>query len=330
MKTTTETSDPVVGYTWGRSEGTYFLRNHDGDFRKMSDDAMKLVRMLSEGEVSKSDLPDGALNLVETLENEEYLDSNSSVERICTPEDIRLWPRSMVFVVLTGTVLQLALPEISSLSNLSGLFDPLAFGTLLGLTLGSLAFHELGHYLTARRHVDTEFKIGTINGLVPAVMINTDDAWVLPKNRRRWISLGGPFAELCWLLGLVSVHRFVFTRSLVLSIVISFLMIQFAYNLVPILHGDGYWLLVDTFELGNLRKRGRRQLRRRNVSWAAAYVFTSYLFGVLVFVGFVIWAYYWFGVLGIAPFFIFVVATFFTRDYFQRVRRIFQRFHRSR
>ncbi len=321
MKTETQRSDPAVGYTWGESDGSCFVRNPDGDFRQVSENAMKLLEALADGEVATDDLDGGALRLAERLEDDGYFGPNRPVERIVTPSDIALWPRSVLFFLLLGVVAYTALSVLSSLGPLATQLSPPRVVTVGGLLLTGVAVHESGHHLAAREYLDPSFRVQRVNGVIPTVTTNTDGAWMLPKNRRRWISLAGPFAELVWLLGVVVVYYAFLPGSTTLDLYLVAALTGFAFTLNPLIHGDGYWLLVDTFGVVNLRKRGISDLRKRELSLAAAYVAVSYLFGIGTFVVSVVGAVYAFGAKGVVPISILLGATFLDGS---RVRTLFE------
>ncbi|WP_135853176.1 hypothetical protein [Halorussus salinus] len=320
MRTETQRPDPAVGYTWGESDGSYFVRNPDGDFRQVSENAMKLLEALADGEMTTDDLDGGALRLAERLEDEGYFGPNRPVERIVTPSDIALWPRSVLFFILFGVVAYTVLPAVSSLGTLSTRLSPSRVVTVGGLLLTGVAVHESGHHLAAREYLDPSFRIQRVNGVIPTVTTNTSGAWILPKNRRRWISLAGPFAELLWVLGVVVYDAFL-PASTALELYLVAALTGFAFTLNPLIHGDGYWLLVDTFGVVNLRKRGLHDLEKPKLSLAATYVAVSYLFGIGTFVASVVGAVYAFGPKGLVPISILLGVTLLDGD---RVRTLFE------
>jgi hypothetical protein len=107
--------------------------------------------------------------------------------------------------------------------------------------------------------------------------------------------------ELVWLVGLVVAYYVAFPESLALNVFIFSTVGSILFSINPLIHGDGYWMLVDGFDLVNLRKRGIADLRERRVSLAAAYVVVSYSFGGAVFVFSASSLLYLFGPIGLAP-----------------------------
>lgn len=287
MNTEIEREDPEIGYTWGRSEGTYYLRSPDDDFRGISENALKLLDDLAEGEVTREELPDNASRIVERLDRLGYLQSDAPVVRIEEPDDIRFWPRFALFAGLLALAVYVAVRESAVLGRAGEVLTPLGVAAIAGLTLLSFGIHEAGHHLASRKFFDPSFKIGTVNVLFPAAISTTNGAWMLPRNRRRWISLAGPFAEVVWLLAVAAAYYLLFPWSDTLQLFVVWLVGSVFGSLNPLFHGDGYWLLVDTFNVTNLRKRGIDHLRERRLTKASAYVVISYGFSFLVFALFV-------------------------------------------
>lgn len=281
METITERRKSPVGYTWGEAGDMYFLRNPEGGFRRISENALKLLEALADGEMVRDDLQGEALALVERLESKGYLRQNGSVVRIVEPEDVRFWPRFLVFLLLLGIGAYASIGEIAVLGQPDALLTPVRLSLFVALTVVSLAIHEGGHYLASRPFFEPSVEIGTINGILPVVKTTTDGAWMLPRNRRRWISLAGPLAELVWLTVVLAVQTFV-ASSVVLAALLVTIVGRVLFSLNPLVHGDGYWLVVDTLGCVNLRTRGIQDLRERQPSSAAGYVLLSYSFPVAV------------------------------------------------
>lgn len=301
MNVKTQRRDAEVGYTWGQAEGTYFLRNPDGDLKGVSENAMRLLEDMADGEVTRDDLDGGALKLLDGLENDEFVQLDGSrVGRVVRADDVRLWPRVLAFLALFGAIVTFHADQAPTVEELRTLLTPPRVAVLVGLTIASIVVHEAGHYLESRRHFDPTIRFGWINAVIPVVVTETNGAWMLPKNRRRWISLAGPFTELAWVGMLVVVYHVLFPESLALNVFIFSSLVSIAFSINPLVHGDGYWLLVDTFDLVNLRKRGIRHLRNLKPSLAAAYVAVSYTFAVVMFFVSVTLMYFLYGLLGVA------------------------------
>lgn len=329
MNREVEDDDPEMGYTWAEVDGTYYLRNPDGDFRTVSDDAMRFAELLADGEVTADDLDGGALRLFETLRDEEYLRPGDPVVRLVQPAEIRLWPRVLVFLGLLGVAVAASVAEaaelgdaFSSLADLFALLTPVNVVSFVALMAFQVAIHEYGHHLAARDDIETSHEFGTINWFIPAAITNTDGAWVLPRNNRRWISLAGPVADLVGVVAIAAVHYLVFPQSRLLSAFVLLRTYHVVYGLLPVYHGDGYWLLVDTFGLGNFRERGLEHVRTRTVSWAAAYVVATYGLGVVTFVAILVWTTLAFGPEGGVAALLVVGVALFDREHLRRLGRV--------
>lgn len=298
MNRTIQREDPQVGFRWGESEGTYYLEHPDGDgFRRLSDDALTLLRGFASGEIEEADLDrnEDAKDLVERLRRDGYLDPDAPVVRIEQPSDIRLWPRVVAFVLLVGFSLYVGWLESGAFQRYDALFTPARLTALSALTVFALAVHESGHYVSARRFLDPSVRLGAVNAVLPAVITDTTGAWTLPRNRRLWITLAGPFVELCLLVGVVAVHYLLFPDSLVLSALVLSIVGHIVFSLNPLVHGDGYWLIVDALGAVNFRKQGFSDLEERIPSLAAGYVLVSYAYGIATVVVSIAFTYLFFG-----------------------------------
>jgi hypothetical protein len=327
MKREIEDDEPAIGYTWAEVDGTYYLRNPSGEFRTVSDDAMRFLELLADGEVRADELDGGASRLFETLSDERYLRTGDPVVKLVQPPEIRLWPRVLLFLALLGVAAAASVVEAAALgsstslfAHLSGLLTPLNVVAFAVLIVFQLAIHEYGHHLAARDDIETSYEFGTINWFVPAVLTNTDGAWVLPRNNRLWISLAGPVADLVGVVAIAIVHYLVLPGYPLLGAFVLLRTYQIVYGLLPVYHGDGYWLLVDTFDLGNFRERGLRHVRNRTVSKAAAYVVVTYGLGVMTFAAILAWATLAFGLEGTAVALLVVGVALFDRTHVERLK----------
>lgn len=280
MRRETRHSDPELGYTWLESEGEYYLRNPEGDLRRISEDAFRLLSELADGSMVYDELPENARQIVDVLRSEEYVGESDPVVELVPPEDIALWPRILGFLVLLGVGAFATLRAFPRVYPVDGLFTPARIVGFVALMLVSLVVHESGHYLAANRYLDPTVRLGTVNGVIPSAITDTTDAWMLPRNRRLWITLAGPFAQLVWTQAVIAVHYLLFPESVLLSLVIFMNVVNVVLVFNPLIHGDGYWLVLDTFGIVDLRTRGIEDLRNWDFSPAAAYVLLSYGFAV--------------------------------------------------
>ncbi|WP_276299538.1 hypothetical protein [Halorussus lipolyticus] len=277
-----ETTDPPVGFTWGESDGNRYLTSPDNGLRRISDDGWKLLTALAEGEVSKEELEGTPRKIVEDLEREGYLRPDEPVVKLRKPDGIRLWPRLVAFLCLVAVGAVVAWRETQTMPNVVELLTPARIVPFLGLVVVTLAIHEGGHYFTSKPYFDPSVRVGLVNGAIPAAITDTTEAWVLPRNHRLWITLAGPFVQIVWTLLVAGVHLVFFPDSVVLSAFVIMTVAETVVVLNPLIHGDGYLLLIDAFDVVDLRTQGIEHLRNRNLTFAAVYVVVSYGFGAVM------------------------------------------------
>lgn len=300
MESEIEITDAAYGFSWCETNGQYYLRSADGDYREVNQSVIEFLRLFAQGELTPEALerqidggevvlaeesgtsPEAALSLFETYLEENILVEDESVTRLIPPDDIRLWPRALLFCFPLIVVVVTVVSQISQIQTV--LTDPPSIWIFFGMIPASFVFagiHEIGHYAVGNAHFDSSIRIDVVNGVVPALVTDTTGAWVLPRNRRIWVNLAGPFVELLAVLPVVFLAWYVpggIFWSLVTMVVLSH--VVFALN--PLIHGDGYWIVCDLFDLVNVRLRGREALSQREITWPALYVLASYAFGALV------------------------------------------------
>jgi hypothetical protein len=303
MRTETDIEDAAYSYTWCETDGRRYLRGEDGEFREVNQQALDLLRLFAEGELTRDALqrqidggeavideasattPEEVLDFLDDYLDDGIVREGGTVTRLVPPEDVRLWPRVLAFLVPLAAVLGVFVQNLDQLQQLTT--DPPSLWVVAATVPAAFLFaavHELGHYVTSEQHFDASMRVDTVNGIVPSFVTDTTGAWVLPPNRRVWINLAGPLVELLASLPLVwLVVRGVAEPlpMLLLSVIVSH--VVFAVN--PLIHGDGYWILCDLFDLVNVRSRGIDTLRQWQLSWPAVYVLASYGFGGLVVLG---------------------------------------------
>lgn len=285
-------NDSEIGFTWVESENEYYIRNPTGDLKRISDDGLTVLQELANGTVTRDELPVTAKLLVEQLETEHYLRSDAPVVELIPPDDIRLWPRGLLFLGLVASGVYISMLKLPVSDSIEDLFTPnrmLLFG---GLMLVTIAIHEGGHYLASKPYIDPTVRLGTVNGIIPAAITETTGAWMLPRNRRLWIHLAGPFTHLVWLHTVFVIQYLYFPENIVLTVLILSSMANIAFSFNPLIHGDGYWFLLDSFTIIDLRSRGITDVRNREWTFAAGYVLASYTYAVLVLVSIVSIAYF--------------------------------------
>ncbi|WP_276302344.1 hypothetical protein [Halorussus lipolyticus] len=307
MRTEAEETDSSFGFSWGRVEGDHFLRNGDDEFKKVSSNVITGLREAATNGEQFSAVIDrigeanpAAAETLRELSEEGYVRSGDGIERVRPPDDVRLWPRVALFVALLAVFVGASVHELTrgALAGLSADLSVGEYAAALVALLGFTAVHEYGHYRASKPYFDADVTVGTINAVVPTVKTVTNGAWLLPTNLRRWISLAGPLVELAACLPLVVARYAGVSDSPVLALVVVGVTSQVVFALNPLYHGDGYWLLVDTFGLDGLKSRGVEDLRSGRATGAAGYAVLSYGFALVATVGATAYAYGRFGPAG--------------------------------
>ncbi|HDL10036.1 MAG TPA: hypothetical protein ENG39_02120, partial [Candidatus Omnitrophica bacterium] len=166
-------------------------------------------------------------------------------------------------------------------------------GAIVGfISLGAVFFHELGHYVVAKKFFRNRPKLGFgFLFIFPAIYVNTQEAWTLPKNKRILINIAGVLADMM-----------VNTVAIILAVNFShmeyyitpFLITQYtriSFVLNPLFPTDGYWLLSDFTGVVNLSKRGLENLFKLKFNWYSVYGLTSLIMTTLSLLG-LIWFFF--------------------------------------
>lgn len=133
------------------------------------------------------------------------------------------------------------------------------------ISLLAILFHELAHYLAARRYFKPKFGFCLIF-IFPALYVNTQEAWTLPKNIRLLINTAGILSDfvintLAITLAInypkleYFVTPFLITQYTRLSVVIN-----------PLFSTDGYWILSDITNTVNLNKLAMQNLKNFKIN----------------------------------------------------------------
>lgn len=294
--------DPQIGFTWLQSEGKYYIRNPQGDLNRLSEDGLALLQKLANGTLTTNELPPTAGQLVEQLETENYLRSKSPVIELIPPEDIRIWPRFLIFLILLAASLYASFLVLSASAvastSIASLFTPTRMVLFVGLMIVTVGIHESGHYLASKPYLEPTVRFGTLNSIIPAVITDTTGAWMLPRNRRLWIHIAGPLFQLLWHQLLLVGHYLFFPTSVILDLLIfaGLSIIVFSFN--PLVHGDGYWFLVDLYNVIGIRNQGITDIHNRKLTFAAGYVLVGYTYAVALILGWLVSIAYFVGFLG--------------------------------
>lgn len=281
------TSWTAVGFTWGETDGLHWLRRPDGQYKRVESGFLETLRDLAAGDRSATTLSADERTAVELLADEGYLHPDAAVSRLETPDPIALRPRLFAFVaafvalsgyvayrlLVSGTTIPtVATADVDVLSRLV---------VVLPVFLVLSLVHEAGHYHAASSYFDTSVEFSMLNGVFPAIVTKTNDAWRCPRSVRIWINLAGPFVDCCQCLVLAAASLVLFPESRLLALVPVFQYLRILFSLNPLIRGDGYWMLVDWFGATNLHSRGLRDLKNARPTARAAYAVGSGAFTVL-------------------------------------------------
>jgi putative peptide zinc metalloprotease protein len=145
---------------------------------------------------------------------------------------------------------------------------------LLALHVVASACHEVGHALATKRAGRRVGRAGVLLHFgLPAVFVDTSDAWMAGRRARMRVTAAGPMAGL-FLAGLLQLAGLVVPGLAPLAFKLAFLWyLQVLLSFNPLLPLDGYHLLLDWLEVPNLRGRAASwivaRLRRRPPAFGA-------------------------------------------------------------
>jgi hypothetical protein len=275
-------SDREFGFTWGETEGTLWLSNDDGDYKRVNRTFLDALTTAARDPAARADLDPEVKSLIDDLAAEGYLTAGGEVTRVPTPEDIRLAPRVAAFLVALAALCLVVAVRFEAAVDFPT--DPRVNIWVLPFFLFVTLVHESGHYAAARPYMDPSIRLGLLNKIFPAVITATNGAWRCPRGIRIWIALAGPFVETVFALGLAAVYLLVFPEHSLLATILLVELSRVLFVLNPLVDGDGYWIAVDALGIVNLRSRGFRDLRALRPTGAAAYAAAAILFTVLALV----------------------------------------------
>jgi putative peptide zinc metalloprotease protein len=138
------------------------------------------------------------------------------------------------------------------------------FLLLIGLNFLCVVVHESCHALTCKHYGGQVHSAGLMLYFgLPAAFVDTTDVWTKPASARMATTWAGPYSGAI-LAGLGAVIVQAAPASWVAPILhrLSFLWLTtFAFNVIPFLELDGYYLAVDLLEMPLLRARALRFFR---------------------------------------------------------------------
>lgn len=195
-------------------------------------------------------------------------------------EDIHFAPFVFIFLFMGAIQIQY-FQNIAHTLRLNHWYE----GVLIGLfSILPIILHELGHFFSAKSYFKPHLGF-TFLLFFPAVYLDTQSAWCLPRNIRLLINSAGLLIDLVFntlLVGLVLYNpalEYYVTPLLILQYT------RWSIILNPLVNGDGYWLLADASKTVNLRKKGREQLGKGKINWLSLYGLLSVIFSLLSLIG---------------------------------------------
>src|SRR5215217_4801824 len=115
---------------------------------------------------------------------------------------------------------------------------------VLGLTIASAAFHEIGHAAACRYGGGRPGGMGAGIYIVwPAFYTDVTDAYRLPRRARLRTDLGGIYFNA--VIAVVTLGVWVAVRADALLLLVALQMLEIVKNLSPVIRADGYHILSD-------------------------------------------------------------------------------------
>lgn len=179
----------------------------------------------------------------------------------------------LLVIVLTAVALYINISNWSEYAaQAKSLIAAGTIPTLLLVVALVTALHEFAHGLTCKRFGGNVHGIGfLLIYFLPAFYCDVSDAWLFKeKSKRLWVSFAGIFFQI-FLWGLATIAWRVLETDTWLSEACCLAMatsgISTIFNLNPLLKLDGYYLIVDHFEIPNLRRRAFGHLNSSIKRW---------------------------------------------------------------
>tara|TARA_R110002049_G_scaffold4601_3_gene31781 strand:+ start:43377 stop:45614 length:2238 start_codon:yes stop_codon:yes gene_type:complete len=140
---------------------------------------------------------------------------------------------------------------------------------ILALTMAIVkVLHEFGHGLSCKKFGGECHEIGfMLLVFTPCLYCNVSDSWMLPnKWKRVWIGAAGIYVEM--ILASIAAYVWWFSEQgttindLCLNMMFLNVVSTVLVNGNPLLRFDGYYILMDTLEIPNLRQKSTEVLKR--------------------------------------------------------------------
>ncbi|HEX3552544.1 MAG TPA: hypothetical protein VIA62_04890 [Thermoanaerobaculia bacterium] len=144
--------------------------------------------------------------------------------------------------------------------------SPASYLWIIGLSIASILFHELGHAAAVSRFGGTPGKVGCgLYLLMPTFYADVSQIWRFSRRQRMVVDLGGAYFQQMAFAGFALGALWSGRPELTAACRMIDLMVLMALN--PIFRFDGYWFLVDYLAMPKLHSLALRYplwwLRRR-------------------------------------------------------------------
>jgi len=229
------------------------------------------VRFLSEARLRPLGLlrrPDGAEPTVERanpllgLRLKAVLANSDWTRRLTAPFAVFFHPTVVAAVVAAFVVMTWWILFDKGLASAArgALYDPELLLLVLGLTLLSAGFHELGHAAACRYGGARAGAMGFGLYLVwPAFYTDVTDSYRLGRGGRLRVDLGGLYFNAIFGLAVVGVWLALGSDALLLAVAAQLL--QMSRQLIPFVRFDGYHILADLTGVPDLFRHIKPTLR---------------------------------------------------------------------
>ena len=172
----------------------------------------------------------------------------------------------IVFGLLAFIALAISVLHWRSLFvSVEGLFSLYSIPLILIVLIIVMAFHEFAHGVTLKHYGGQVEEMGVmLFYFIPALYCNVNDAWMLKKRERIFVSLAGGYIQLfMWAVATV-VWRLLAPETLVSRVCLVSIMFNGVFsffNFNPLIRLDGYYILSDLLEVPNLRPKALSYLK---------------------------------------------------------------------
>lgn len=271
-------------------DGTIWIYPPTGKLFHVDEFTLKVVFELNSGAsieniCKKYQLTNEEINtLLQKFLKEKALDTTKigKITFIHSTEDISLSP--IIFFVSILVLINLYYFSLYAKTFLlKNWYDGLIVSVF---ALLAIFFHELGHYIVASKYFKPKYGF-TFLFIFPAIYVDTQLAWCLPKNTRILINASGCIADMI-INTLVIMIVVILNTHVIEYFVTPFLITQYtrlSAVLNPIFTGDGYWLLSDLIGVVNLNKKGIQNLIKLKLNLYSLFGFISLLMTAFSIIG---------------------------------------------